>query len=228
MGSRFGADWGASRTLIHKARPAWCSASVGSPLQPWRRVVWLTSGCSGFPRPPVHRIIHLNPAAQYGTTGASSRGKAIMSFKSPSFGDRVGASANAKKAALERFRVKSADPAAAERQAARKAAQLARDARDTERRTARQEAEARAAAEQAAQAAARDAERDAREAARVAEHAAREAALAEQVAREIAQEAERRGAILSKASAKAETDTALLAAQKATRDARYAARKARK
>ena len=38
----------------------------------------------------------------------------------------------------------------------------------------------------------------------------------------------RRGAILSKASAKAETDTALLAAQKAARDARYAARKARK
>jgi hypothetical protein len=147
-----------------------------------------------------------------------------MSFKSPSFGDRMGASAKAKKAALERFRVKSADPAATERQAAREAAQLARDGRDSERRIARQEAEARAAADQRAQAAMRDAERAAEEAARVAE----QARLAEQAAREIAEEAERRATILSKASAKAETDTTLLAVQKAARDARYAARKARK
>ena len=38
----------------------------------------------------------------------------------------------------------------------------------------------------------------------------------------------RRNRVLAKASAKAETDTALMAAQKAARDARYAARKARK
>src|SRR5579871_320269 len=91
--------------------------------------------------------------------------KVTMSFKDPNFGDRLGAAANAKKAALEQFRAKAADPALAERQAARQAAQIARDARDAERRKARQEAEARAAAEKAAQEAARQAEQAAREAA---------------------------------------------------------------
>ena len=140
-----------------------------------------------------------------------------MSFKSPSFGDRVGASANAKKAALERFRIKSADPAIAERQAVHRATRIARDARHNERGAARKEAEARAVAE-----------RESQEAARLAEEAARKEAEARAAEEEAAQEAERRAAILSKAAAKAEADTALLATQKAARDARYAARKARK
>src|SRR5581483_8439427 len=153
-------------------------------------------GCPGdaarHNRCPARRIIRLNPGARCGTTGAFPLRKATMSFKSPDFGDRMGAAAKAKKAALDQFRAKSADPAAAERQAARNAAQRAREAREAERRTARREAEARAAAEQAAL-----------EAARAAEQAAREAALAEQAALELAQEAERRAAILSKAAAKA-------------------------
>ena len=93
-------------------------------------------------------------------------------FKSPNFSERLDTAANAKKAALERFRVKSAAnaPGLEERKAARQVAQAARDTRD----------------------------------------------------------AERRAEILAKAAAKADQDIALQAEQKAARDARYAARRARR
>src|SRR5215208_7177157 len=92
-------------------------------------------------------------------------------------GDRLTAAANARKAALERFRARPGpdDPVAVERQAARKAVAVAREARAADRKAAR-EAEA---AVQAAKQAARAAEQEAwvvEQAAREAEDAAREAA----------------------------------------------------
>jgi hypothetical protein len=140
-------------------------------------------------------------------------------FKSPNFGERLDTAANAKKAALERFRVKSAanDPGLAERKAARLAAQAARDTRDAERRTTRLDAKALEAAEQAA----REVEH--------AEQAARQITQErEQATREAVRDAERRAEILAKAAAKANQDIATQAEQKTARDARYAARKARR
>jgi hypothetical protein len=55
----------------------------------------------------------------------------MSGFKDPSYLERKGAATDARKAALEKFRAKTAanDPAAAERQAAREAISAARDAR---------------------------------------------------------------------------------------------------
>ncbi|WP_245593577.1 DUF6481 family protein [Azospirillum halopraeferens] len=114
----------------------------------------------------------------------------MNSFKNTDFADRLRASANAKKAMVEKIRAQPGvnDPAFAEREAARQAIRIARDARAAERKAAL-----------AAQQAAAEAERASREASEALE-------AAEQTAREVALEAER----------------------KASRDARYAARKARK
>jgi Family of unknown function (DUF6481) len=138
---------------------------------------------------------------------ARSRFKIEMNrSKNTSFADRLSAAADAKKAQLERAaRAKSEaeSPAAVERRTAREAVRVARDARIAERRATKLAAEARQAA---ALAAAQAAEAAAREAALKAEQEARDAEFAEQTAREAALEAERQAA----------------------RDARYAARKARK
>jgi len=140
-------------------------------------------------------------------------------FKSPNFSERLDTAANAKKAALERYRVKSAanDPGVEARKAARLVAQAARDTRGAQRRATRRDAKALEAAEQAA----REIEQ--------AEQAARKIAQElEQASREIVRDAERRAGILAKAAAKADQDIALQAEQKAARDARYAARRARR
>lgn len=123
-----------------------------------------------------------------------------MSAKETSFAERAQASAKAKQALLERAKAMSPanDPGYAERQAARIAAAQARDARLAERKAARIAEEKRQAEESAAAEAARI------EAARIAEE--------ERVASE---------------RAEADRLVALAAEQKAARDARYAARKAR-
>ena len=127
--------------------------------------------------------------------------------KGTGFDDRLTAAANAKKAELEKFRVKSGtnDPAFAERQAARQAVILARDTRTAERNATRLAGLAREADEKAARDVAVAAEEAARDAAVEAEQAARAVEVARQAARDVALQAER----------------------KAARDARYAARKAR-
>jgi hypothetical protein len=122
-------------------------------------------------------------------------------FREKNFGERLGESAKAKQAQLERARAKSPvnDPEFAARQEARRLAGLARTARQEERQQAKLAAIARAAAEKRAAEEARAAELQA-----AAE--AREAARVEQARRDKEREV----------------------AQKAERDARYAARKARK
>ena len=122
-------------------------------------------------------------------------------FKEAPLGDRLGSAQAARQAALARFqsRANDDDPAVAARRAVRQAIAAARTTRLAERE-----------AERAAQ----DAARIAREAEAAAEEARlREIAAAEETER--AAEAERN----------AETRQA---EQKAARDARYAARKARK
>ncbi len=118
-------------------------------------------------------------------------------FKDNLFNERQTASANAKKALLEKFKAKPApdDPAVLARAAERMAIAEAREIRAGERRAAKEAEAARLAAEQAA--------RDLEAQARIAEEAAR---AAEQAARDLQLKAERQAA----------------------RDARYAARKARR
>jgi hypothetical protein len=123
----------------------------------------------------------------------------MPSYKDPDFKDRQKAAAEAKKAMLERHRALAADPAAAEKQAARIAVIEARKIRDAEREAAKK-LRAVQKAEEAARAA--------------------EAAKLEQQKK---LEAE---ALI--AAEEAEKGEALLAEQKAARDARYAARKAAK
>ncbi len=126
--------------------------------------------------------------------------------KNASFADRLSAAAEAKKAQLERAaqaRSEAESPAAVERRMAWDAVKVARDARIAEGKATKLAVEARQAADLAA---AQAAEVAAREAALKAEQEARDAEFAEQTAREAALEAERQAA----------------------RDARYAARKARK
>lgn len=121
--------------------------------------------------------------------------------KNVGFGDRLNNAAAAKKAQLERCRAKPGidDPAFVERQAARQAVIAAREIREAERKAERQ--------------------------ARAEQEAAEKAAKAESQAREAAEQAERE----ANEAAQAEADSIALAAQqKAARDARYAARKARK
>ncbi len=119
----------------------------------------------------------------------------------PKFDDRLNAAAKAKRALLDKARANGPanDPDFAERQAARREVSIAREARTAERKTAKLAENIRLAEEKTA-------EEAARAIALAAEQEAREAEATEQAAREIAFEAER----------------------KAARDARYAARKARK
>jgi hypothetical protein len=117
------------------------------------------------------------------------------------FAERLKTAATAKQAQLERARAKdpTKDPAFAERQAARSAAAAAREARIAEKKAEREAATAREAEERAAAEAARE--------------------LAAKL------EAER---LEVERIAEGDRLVALAAAQKAERDARYAARKARK
>ena len=133
-------------------------------------------------------------------TGA--RGEAIISFN-----DRLAAQADARKAALEKFRARPApdDPAVLERIAAQKAVAEAREKRAAERKAEREAEKARLAAEEAA--------RKAEAEARAREEAEREKGEAERIAN---LDADKKARAL-----------ALAAEQKAKRDARYAARKAR-
>ncbi len=122
---------------------------------------------------------------------------AMGAFKDNLFNERQAASANAKKALLEKFKAKppADDPAVLARAAERRAIAEAREARAAERRAAKEEEARRLAAEQAA--------RDEEARLRAIEEAAR---AAEQAARDLQRKAE----------------------QQAARDARYAARKARR
>ena len=118
------------------------------------------------------------------------------------FGERMSAAAAAKKAQLEKWRankVDVTDPVFLEQQAVRQAAATARAERDLQRRIEKEEAKARTLAE-------RKAAQELVEAQAIAERIAGEAAKAEAAAALIARNEER----------------------KAARDARYAARKARK
>jgi hypothetical protein len=118
-------------------------------------------------------------------------------FKDNLFNERQAASANAKKALLEKFKAKPApdDPAVLARAAERLAIAEAREARAAERRVAKEGEARRQAAEQAA--------RDEEARLRAIEEATR---ATEQAARDLQRKAE----------------------QQSARDARYAARKARK
>ena len=121
------------------------------------------------------------------------------------FEDRLENAAKAKQALLERARAKDPtnDPEFIARQEARAAAARAREERETERRNAEIER--------------RNAKRVEQEAARVKAAADREAEKAAQAALET-----------QRAKSSLREQIELLALQKATRDARYAARKARK
>jgi hypothetical protein len=121
------------------------------------------------------------------------------------FADRLENAAKARQALLERARAKdpTKDPEFIARQEARAAAARTREERETERRNA---------------------EIERRNAKRVEQEAARAKAVADREAEKAAQvvlEAQR-----AKSSLREQIE--LLASQKATRDARYAARKARK
>jgi Family of unknown function (DUF6481) len=133
---------------------------------------------------------------------------AMSGFKEANFGDRLSEAAKARKAAMEKFRVRPDpnDPAVLERQRERQAVLEARAERDERREKERLIAQEQ---ERVAQAAREQAEREA-QAAR--EEAEKLAAVEREIEyeRKIAEEAE------------------LEATKKAERDARYAARKARK
>jgi hypothetical protein len=141
-----------------------------------------------------------------------------MRGKKDNLADRLGDAAKARQALIARTRAMSpaADPDFAEKQAARVAAGLARDLRESERRAAKAAEAALIAADRKA---ADDAKAASRAAAEVAERERQEAA-AQEIQRE---QASREGA--------REQDAASVLAQaaeaKATRDARYAARKSR-
>ncbi len=121
--------------------------------------------------------------------------------------ERLSAAAKAKQAMLERFRSRPGpdDPSVIERMEAQKAILAAREARNAERRKAQEAEAARLAAEEAARA------------------VAREAAAREEARREAQKAAD---ALAAEMEYKAKA-LALAAKQKAARDARYAARKAR-
>ena len=131
----------------------------------------------------------------------------MSAYKQQSAGDRIAAAANAKKAALDRFKAKLPpdDPTVIERNAAQRAIVEAREARAAERKAARDAEAARLAAEQAAVLAEQERQR-----VEQAAYLARKANDAAQV------QAEHKARAL-----------ALAAEQKAARDARYARRKAR-
>ena len=124
----------------------------------------------------------------------------MSGFRDKGFGDRLSTAANARKAMLERVRAKPGadDPAVAERREPQ-GVSAARETRLADREAARIAEQARETAE--------------REARQVAEHEQRLA----QEANEAVERAE-----------SAQRQVALEAEQKAVRDARYAARKARR
>jgi uncharacterized protein DUF6481 len=98
----------------------------------------------------------------------------MSGFKKPDFVDRQNTAANAKKAALEKFRASAADPAFEERLGARIAGAAKRSAARNVRETEKVENKLRDAAIQAEHAAAESANREAeRKAARDARYAAR-------------------------------------------------------
>ena len=119
----------------------------------------------------------------------------------PNLQERQNASAEAKKAMLEKFRASPGpdDPAVVERRAAREAMLAERTARAAQREAAKRAHEAE-----------------------LAEQTARAAALAEKAEREAAEMAARA------AAEQAEREAAALAEQKAARDERYKTRKAAK
>ena len=123
----------------------------------------------------------------------------MSSYKDPDLQQRQNDAAAAKKAALEKFRAASEDPAVATRHATRVAVNEARLVRIGEREAAKR---------------AREAE--------LAEQATRAAEFAAQAQRE----AEKAGALI--AAEEAEREASVKAEQKVARDARYAARKAAK
>ena len=127
--------------------------------------------------------------------------------KNETVSDRLSSAAKAREAMLERFRNRPTadDPAVQERLEAQKAIIAARDARNAERRAAAEQEAARIAAEKA----------------ELKRHQEREAA--EEVMRQA-----RKAAEIAAADADYKSRALALAAQqKAARDARYAARKAR-
>ena len=128
----------------------------------------------------------------------------MAAYKDKGFSERLSTGAEAKKAMLERVRAKPGpdDPAIAERRAAREAIIVAREARMAERKAARE--------------------------AEMAEEAAREAERARQAAEQAELEATREAERKRQTAAQAVDDVALAAERKAARDARYAARKARR
>lgn len=127
-----------------------------------------------------------------------------MPAKEPGFAERLQTAAKAKKAQLEKLRAPL--PANAPQSTTREAAQVEASAARTIRTAERKEAD-RMGAQQ-------------REAQRAAENARRARAVVdEKVRRDTERDAER--------TAKAEADAALKRNQKAARDAKYAARKAR-
>jgi hypothetical protein len=124
----------------------------------------------------------------------------------PDFAERLRASSDAKKIQLEhatRAKSEAETPAAIERHAARSAISVARDGRVAERKATKVATESRQAA---AEVAARAAEIASREAALIAEQEAQDAEYNERIERQATLEAE----------------------QQIARDARYAARKARR
>lgn len=114
-----------------------------------------------------------------------------MSYKGSSLTDRRDTAASAKRAMLEKFRAKVADPSLAEKVAAYEAIAVAREIRVAERKAvrdaeeaARKAEEARLAAEEAARQAALEVERVAQEEAlKVQQKAARDARYAARKAR---------------------------------------------
>lgn len=123
----------------------------------------------------------------------------MPSFKDNDFSERRQAADTAKRATLERFRAQKDDPATAERKATRLVAAQARDSI----------AKARTAAEKA------EAER----------HAVADKIREDEVSRLASENAER---IAVEHRADESKAVALLAEQKAARDSRYAARRARR
>ena len=125
----------------------------------------------------------------------------MSGYKEKGFGDRLSSAQNARKAALESFRAKVApdNPELAQQRAERAALVAAREAREAERRATKEAEAARLKAETEIRVA---------EEARLAVEAAELKAVSER------EEADRL--------------VALEVEQKAARDARYAARKARK
>ncbi len=146
-------------------------------------------------------------AAAAAEEGKKRNKRLKMSGRNVDFGDRLAAAAAAKQALLEKARAKANDPELARKQAERAAIAAAREAREAERRAAKKAEEDRIAAEADRIAAEREAGEPPPQAAVAAAEAAHDWSG-------------KPSALPSLVLSEAE--------QKAARDARYAARKARK